>query len=35
MLEGGNKKMESLWENKTKVNGVWVYDETGEIVGDE
>jgi len=24
-----------LWENKTKINGVWVDDETGEVLGNE
>jgi len=31
MLEGED----GLWENKTKVNGVWVDDETGEELEDE
>jgi len=31
MLEGEG---DELWENKTKINGVWVDDKTGEEVGD-
>lgn len=26
-------KEEGLWENKTKINGVWIDDKTGEIIG--
>ncbi|MBU2052985.1 MAG: hypothetical protein KJ721_01935 [Nanoarchaeota archaeon] len=28
----GEGKRDSLWENKTKINGVWVDDESGEVL---
>jgi hypothetical protein len=36
MIRGGIKEEQNeLWEDKTKVNGVWIDDKTGEVLKDE
>jgi len=30
-----SKESDDLWEGKTKVNGVWIDDKTGEVLKDE
>jgi len=35
IIRGGVEGEESLWEDKTKVNGVLIDDKTGEVVGGE
>jgi|SRR3989344_3090075 len=34
-IEDAGDKENSLWEDKTKVNGVWIDDKTGGVVGDK